>query len=413
MSDGREFTSKTEPKVDVAAFLVRLAHALHTYGTPSHRTEEALVKIGERLGVRGQYLVTPTSILAAFEDDDEGQTVRLTRNDPGEADLQKLTRVHRVIRDVFDARMSVRAARDEIVAIENDPPAYGRWLTGLGFAAAGASAARFFGGGLPEILAAGVAGTLVGVLNIVGGASERVRRLLPAVSGIVAAAVADAFGVATGAFPPVVLLGSLIVLIPGLTLTLAMNELALGHVVSGSARLTGATITFLQLGFGVALGKGVAAASFGTPAVDTVAVPLPEWTLLPALAVTAAALLVLFRGRGRDGILIFVMCSLAYGAARVGSEFFGPELGVGIGAMTLGVGANVASRWLDQPSAIALVPAMILLVPGSLGLRSLQALMADDVIGGIETLVSMAIVAVALVSGLLLANILMTPRRLL
>ena len=84
-----------------------------------------------------------------------------------------------------------------------------------------------------------------------------------------------------------------------------------------------------------------------------------------------------------------------------------------MGALVLGVASNLASRWLDQPSAIALIPALILLVPGSLGFRSLQALLADDVVGGIESLFSMALVAIALVSGLLVANLLMTPRRLL
>jgi uncharacterized membrane protein YjjB (DUF3815 family) len=53
-------------------------------------------------------------------------------------------------------------------------------------------------------------------------------------------------------------LGGLIVLLPGLTLSAAMSELNAQHLVSGTARLTGAIMRFLVLMFGVALGSRVA-----------------------------------------------------------------------------------------------------------------------------------------------------------
>ena len=284
---------------DVAGFLVRLGRALHTYGTPSHRNELALRRISERLGVRGQFLVTPTSILAAVGDDDEGQTLRLARVDAGETDLQKLTRIHQVIRDVFDGSLPLRRARAVIDEIEQAPPAYGRFAAWIAFTATSAAAARFFDGGVQEMLAAAVAGAAVGLLNLIGGASERVSRLLPALSGLLAALVAAAGSSMAGAFAPITVLASLIVLLPGLTLTVAMNELALGHVVSGSARLTSATVTFLQLGFGVALGGEVARRLIGSPEAVAQPIHLPEWTLWPALVVGALSLTVLFREIGR------------------------------------------------------------------------------------------------------------------
>lgn len=406
-------TNDTTSSADVARFLVRLGRALHTYGTPSHRTEFALTRISERLGVRGQFLVTPTSVLAAVGDDEEGQTIRLERVDAGTTDLQKLTRLHQVIRDVFDGSMPLPEARRVIEEIERGAPAYGHLLAWIAFAIASGTAARFFDGGVAEVIAAATAGAAVGLLNLLGGASERVGRLLPALSGMVAAFAAAVFGATTGAFAPITVLASLIVLLPGLTLTVAMNELALGHVVSGSARLTAATVTFLQLGFGVALGGEIARRMLDVGDVVTAPRHLPEWTLVPALALAALALTVLFRARGRDALIVLVMASVAFFTSRTGAGAFGPELGAGLGALALGVAANVASRWLDQPSAIALIPALLLLVPGSLGFRSLQALMAKDVVGGIESLVSMAVVAIALVSGLLVANLVMTPRRLL
>lgn len=396
----------------VAAFLVRLGKALHTYGTPSHRTEDALTRVARRLGVRGQFLVTPTSILGSFGED-EAQITRLARVDAGETDLQKLTRLHQIIRDVFDGTIGVPEASAAVDEVQAAPPAYGRLLAWLAFAATSAAAARFFDGGTSEILSAAGAGAAIGLLNTVGSDRPRLARLLPVLSGMIAALTAGGLAVAHGVFAPIVVLASLIVLLPGLTLTVAMNELALNHVVSGTARMTAATVTFLELAFGVALGTEIARRVAGTVTVPSIPSHLPEWTLAPALVVVALSLTVLFRARIRDAALILLMATIAFATSRLGTDAFGPELGAALGALGLGVAANAASRWLDQPTAIALLPALLLLVPGSLGFRSLQALMADDVVAGIESLFTMALVAIALVSGLLVANLLVIPRRLL
>jgi uncharacterized membrane protein YjjB (DUF3815 family) len=55
----------------------------------------------------------------------------------------------------------------------------------------------------------------------------------------------------------------------------------------------------------------------------------------------------------------------------------------------------------------------MLLVPGSLGFRSLVALMDDNVVSGIETAFTTTLVAAALVAGLLAANLLLPSRRAL
>jgi uncharacterized membrane protein YjjB (DUF3815 family) len=129
--------------------------------------------------------------------------------------------------------------------------------------------------------------------------------------------------------------------------------------------------------------------------------------------VAAGALTVIFRARGRDALVILPMVAVAFFGARLGSQALGPELGAALGALALGIGSNLLSRRLDQPTAIALLPALLMLVPGSLGFRSLQSLIAHDVLAGVQTAFTMALVAVGLVSGLLVANVAVSPRRLL
>ena len=60
-----------------------------------------------------------------------------------------------------------------------------------------------------------------------------------------------------------------------------------------------------------------------------------------------------------------------------------------------------------------MVPSLILLVPGSIGYNSLIMLMHKDVLSGVDTAVTTMLVAVSLVAGLLLANVLLPPRNAL
>jgi uncharacterized membrane protein YjjB (DUF3815 family) len=56
---------------------------------------------------------------------------------------------------------------------------------------------------------------------------------------------------------------------------------------------------------------------------------------------------------------------------------------------------------------------MIILVPGSLGYRSLSALLDQQTLQGVEYAFGTMIVAMSLVGGLLASNALLPPRRIL
>jgi uncharacterized membrane protein YjjB (DUF3815 family) len=62
-------------------------------------------------------------------------------------------------------------------------------------------------------------------------------------------------------------LAGLIVLMPGLTLTVAMTELSTQHLASGTARLSAAFVTFLGMGFGVAVGNTLTNRLLGVPQI--------------------------------------------------------------------------------------------------------------------------------------------------
>lgn len=379
------------------------------YGLPSHRLEEALSSISRELAVDAQFLVTPTAIVSSI-----GTTTHLSRIDQGQTHLERLADVNRVMTDVRAGRVTPAEGSARLRSFDTQAPRYGAAATLFAFLLSSAAAAIFFGGGWRESLSAGCIGACIGLCSVVAGNRPRIVRLLPTLSGFVAAFGAHLLAKQFEPEPMFAFLATLaglIILIPGLSLTIAMNELAHHHLVSGTARLVGSTITFLQLGFGAAIGWKLGPLAWGEAAFSDPE-PLATWWQWLTLPIATASFVVLFRAHPRDFPSILIGATVSYAASRWGSETLGPEMGMATGAWALGCVSTLIARVSRRPAAIPLLPGLLLLVPGSLGIRSLQALVGNDVSLGVQSAFTMTLLAVSLVTGLFLANLTLRPRQL-
>ena len=176
--------------------------------------------------------------------------------------------------------------------------------------------------------------------------------------------------------------------------------------------LAGAGVTFLAIGFVLALGARLEPL-LGTAALQAPLEALPPWTEWAALGIAPWALAVLFRARRRDAWVICGAGILAYLVARSGARLAGTEVGMLAAAFATGAAGNLYARWLGRPAAVLVVPGILMLVPGSLGVRSVATLLARDVTSGVELAMTLLTLAGALAAGLLIANLVIPPRRLL
>ncbi len=394
---------------EAEAFTLQLGVALHRYGVPSHRLEAALSQVAQRLGVTGAFFSMPTGLIVAFGDGAEQRT-RVERVEPGELDLGKQGALDEVAREVGEGVMSPAEGARRIEAIVSRPPPYGRLTTTVAFAVASATAVMYLGGGFGDMLACLGIGVVISGLATLAGRSPSLGRLFEAAAALTCALLAKglaSLGLVTALHS--VIVAGLIVLLPGLSLTTALNELAMRHLVAGTARLANACVVFVQLGFGVALGLQLG--NLWPPAPAVALSPVPAWLPWVALPLAAWPFMVLFRARRRDLWPIVASGFLAVGGAKLGAALLGPMLGGFLGALMVGLGSNAWARYTRRPAASTLVPGLILLVPGSLGMTSLRSLLERNVIGGVETAFTMTLVAIALVAGLLIANALLPARR--
>lgn len=402
-----------------AGFVAELATRLHAYGTTAQRLEAAIEAVAQRMGLECEIWSNPTGLILSFADPSRGAhngIMRVIRLDPGEQNLARLAATDAIAEDVLAGRMAPVDGLAALKALDRPPRRRALAMAALSFGLSAGAVAALLGAGVAGIVTAGVIGLVTGVLSVASAGRPRLGEALEAIAALVATLLAAA--VATFVEPlslKTVIVASLIVLMPGLMLTNAVSELSAQHLVSGTARFAGALMILMKLTFGTVAAMQVVRLLGWNP-MEAPAQPLGRLGEMVALGVAAFAFAVLFQASRRDYPLVMGSVLLGYALTRLGGEVLGlASDNFAGGAFFAGMGvaaiSNLYGRWRNRPGALIRVPGIILLVPGSVGFRSLNFVMERDVFLGLDTAFALLSALIALVAGLLFGNLLLPSRR--
>jgi uncharacterized membrane protein YjjB (DUF3815 family) len=174
--------------------------------------------------------------------------------------------------------------------------------------------------------------------------------------------------------------------------------------------MMGAIATLLKLAFGaVAASQLWVLFDIVPPSAVEPAVPL--WTEWVAVLLGALAFAALFRAPRRYVPVVVASVVLGYVCAQFGAAKVAPAFGVFLGGLVVGAASNVFARIAQRPGALVREPGIILLVPGSVGFRTLSFVFERDVLLGIDTAIALVTLLVSIVAGLLFGDLLVPPRR--
>jgi uncharacterized membrane protein YjjP (DUF1212 family) len=403
------------------AFLLELARRLHQYGTSAPRLEMAVAGVAQRLGLNADVWSSPTAIIISFADLAQGeeglaQVTQVVRLPPGEVNLERLCQADEIADRVIAGELDLHhgfhllrtlglpdTRREQLGAVAS----YGLSSASI--------AALFLHSSWLDLLVAAVTGVIIGCITVLAGRRPR----LAVASDAICAMVATTIAIVVSAFVEplaikAVVLASLIVLIPGMSLTTAVREISSQHLVSGMARMGGAMSTLLKLTFGTIAATQVCAA-LGIEARDFTLPALPGWTDYPALLIAAVAFAILFRAARRDWPVVILAVVIGYLTTRWGGEISGSlpkaPFGVFLGGLVLGALSNLYARFAHRPGAVIREPGILLLVPGSVGFRSVSFLLERNTTLGMDTGILLISLLISLVAGLMFGDLLVSPRR--
>lgn len=398
------------------AFVVELAIRLQAYGTTAQRLEGAVMAVSQQLELDCEPWINPTGMVLAFSDPmrppGDSDTTRVIRMPPGDTDLYKLCEADRIAEEVMAGRLGLAEGYAALRALDRRAGWRGNALQVLGFGLAGASVAGLLRLPWLDIATAGLIGLLIGLLELAGRNRPRLKEAGDAIAAMVAGSIAIAVASFVGPLNlNTVVIASLIVLMPGMALTNAFNELTSQHLVSGTARFAGAVATMLKLTIGTMIALTLAQMLGIDPQVRALR-PQPDWVEWSALALAALAFAVLFRADRRDYPVVMLASASGYLISRLAGAEWGNAVGIFLAALLITAAGNGYARWVKRPGAVVRVPGIILMVPGSASVRSLlTSLQQQDFAAGQDAAMAVLNILLALIGGLLIGNLLLPPRR--
>ena len=403
-------------------FLTELGRRLHLAGVSASRLEGAVESVGRSIGVECQIWSTPTGLLLSLGDaslPNPTQQTRVLRLEPGDVDLRALAALDLIAEEVVHNKRTLDQAWEAMRALDRPVTVRQQLLTVAAFGVAAAAVAGLLRTGWIDIAVSGTIGLIIGWIALLSSTRPHLGAASEALAALVATTLATMFAhfVAPLALQTVIV-AALIVMMPGLSLTTAVAELASQQLVTGTTRFAGAMTVLLKLTFGSIAASQLMLALGWTPQI-AVTSTLPHAVEIFATIAAAASFAVLFKAARRDVLLVMGSAILGYVLTRVGAEWFGTVTSgsfagaVFFSSLVMAALANLYGRLAGRPGALIRVPGIMLLVPGSVGFRALGFVMEKDYSLGVDTLVAVLSALLALVAGLLFGSLLVPPRRYL
>jgi uncharacterized membrane protein YjjP (DUF1212 family) len=233
-------------------FLRKACKLLVECGCSSNRVELLTQKLGASWGFEVETLAIPTGVWITVRRG-HVNVVDLTRVRSWSIDLGRLTRINALVEAIYAHRISIEEATSRLDQIGASAPPYGMGLTLLAGAGTSPILIYAYGGAPLEVALAFPIGAVVQIMQkylFVG--EENRRNVADFLSSIFVALYACA---AKLVFPevdvPRLIVGGIVVLVPGLVLVNAIHEVAQKNLVSGAAKLLEALVTTATLGCGV------------------------------------------------------------------------------------------------------------------------------------------------------------------
>ena len=401
-----------EQNQDNFQLIILMARLLQQNGVPAHRMEDSFLRLCRHFNMEGGIFTSPGGIIMNLSDGTRQQN-RFVKVSYGNLNMEKLNKIdyvlHAVLKNGIDTSEAIRLL-NEVDAL---PLRYSSFAQMLFMSVSTASAARVFGGGPAEIMVSGITGLFIGALIYLAAYLPKLSHLIVVISSAFAVWLSSyAAGIIGNFSPDIATITGLILLIPGFSFTVSILELVNGHPLAGTARFANTVITLLMIGLGILLGSYFSG-RIAPGATPTDFQELPGWTIYIALLTVPLGFMVLFNAEIKDLKWIVLACWCSYFVMKFAGSYFSSFLSVSIASLCLGLFGNLFALISNRPSSIILVPGIILLVPGSLGFKSITSLIDNETVLGIETAFSMTLTAMALVSGLVLSNILVSAKRVL
>ena len=373
--------NKIERVLDLSLFIGK---GMLESGASVSRVENAIERICSAYNAKSIVVFSiPSLILATIEDQDGNKYTQSQRVYKIANDLFKLERYNQLSRDICSQKIPVKDALErarEVRKVYNYPfivPIVGGGAIAGGFT-------LFFGGTFVDVLPAFIIGALMVFINVLffnksfnSYASTFMLSFMAGALAILTAMVASALKIPCHTSP--IMIGTIMVVVPGLLVCNAVRDLFVGDLLSGSVQILNGVITTLAIvaGYGVAMSLIKDFAVYlDVPTLDQLRYYL--YTVSGCLIGTLGVCL-FFKIDKKRLFTAMLNTAITYGAYllfyTIWSDLFACNL---IATVIASIISEIMARIEKAPASVFLVPAIIPLVPGGMLYRAMNSLIIGD-----------------------------------
>jgi uncharacterized membrane protein YjjP (DUF1212 family) len=363
-------------------FMFRLGQAYLASGEQTALVELYLRRVAGAYGMRQARVVAfPTALFLSVLDG-SGERVTLAEATTRALRLDQIADVYTLGEAAQRAELTPREGLERLAALLRKPPRFGAAGVVAGHAVLSVGVALVLMPAIRNLAAAAVLGVIVGAIKVF----NRDRPILAAPLSVVSAALVSVlvflavkYGLPVD--PQYALVPPLVTFLPGAMLTFGMVELAYGDMVTGSSRLVTGLVELVLLAVGLTAGAmlvGYRPENLVDAARESVEGP---WGVLgPWVGVIVFGIGVYFTfsaPRRSLGWMLLVLLS-AFAAQQLTAGSFGNEISGFFGTLVATpLGYLIQKRFRGPPSMVTFLPSFWLLVPGAMGLLTVNRLLRD------------------------------------
>ncbi|KAB8068527.1 DUF1212-domain-containing protein [Aspergillus leporis] len=385
-SKGKQPAKQIRLTKHIAAILTRqryimlLCRAMMKYGAPTHRLEEYMRMTADVLEIQGQFLYLPGCMIVSFDDPlTRTAEVHMISVVQG-LDLGRLANTHNIYKNVVHDRVSVEQAIGELNQLmDRKSRIHTAWslvfMSGLASVAVGPWAFNARPIDMPIIF---VLGCLLGFMqNVLAPASPVYSNVFEVSVAVLMSFLARAFGsIRVGGTPvfcfSALTQSSIALILPGFSVLCSSLELQSHQIVAGSIRLVYTIIYSLFLGYGITVGITIYGLLDGNATTES---SCPSASLniygneyiqhFVFVAIYCAIAAVLNQAKWKQ-LPVTVILGVSGYVTNYFSQVLDSRLASTISAFTIGLLANLYSRFWHGHAAAAIIPGMFTLVSSGL-----------------------------------------------
>ena len=343
-----------------------LGYELAMSGAETFRVEESVSRVLSAYGLNAEVFAIPNYLIVTVLTKKGLPITRMRRIGSHGNDLDSVERLSALSRSFCLHTPAPQEAQQQLADTLANRRAYSPAMLGLGNFLGAFGFCLFFGGSVPDALCAGVCGLLVGLVTGVLGKRRVSQFFITIAAAFFMAWLAYGLGGAricqrTDA----VIIGALMILVPGLLFTNAMRDIIYGDTNSGLNRVVQVFLVAAAIALGTAGAWNLSSLLWGMP-VSQIAVSYAIGVQCLFAALGCVGFSILFNIHGPGVILCTIGGGLSWLVYRVAGE-----LGCGDivcyfwSALFASVYSETMARVRKYPAISYLVVSIFPLIPGA------------------------------------------------